>query len=165
MTIPNFFHIKPSVNCNTVKDCWSSNDGFGSIQVRLVVVSDILAIHIATRSLLRSSSTQEPSGPPKRVVFFVLCRMSRVWQWLTASPERSTVVKFPAGVCRAATVGSSARSQHSSWCSVRLETQRMLCPLKSNQDLWHWVTCKEKKSWTSSRDNKFYAERLMRKTV
>ena len=37
--------------------------------VRLVDVSGILAIHIPTRSLLRSSSTHEPSDPPLRVVF------------------------------------------------------------------------------------------------
>ena len=36
--------------------------------VRLVDVSGILAIHIPTRSLLRSSSTHEPSDPPLRVV-------------------------------------------------------------------------------------------------
>ena len=36
--------------------------------VRLVDVSDILAIHITTRILLRSSSTHEPSDPPLRVV-------------------------------------------------------------------------------------------------
>lgn len=39
--------------------------------VRLVDVSGILAIHIPTRSLLRSSSTHEPSDPPLRVVIFV----------------------------------------------------------------------------------------------
>ncbi|ORD92917.1 hypothetical protein ECANGB1_2309, partial [Enterospora canceri] len=38
--------------------------------VRLVDVSGILAIHIPTRSLLRSSSTHEPSDPPLRVVIF-----------------------------------------------------------------------------------------------
>lgn len=38
--------------------------------VRLVDVSGILAIHIPTRSLLRSSSTHEPSDPPLRVVHF-----------------------------------------------------------------------------------------------
>ncbi len=36
--------------------------------VRLVDVSDNLAIHIPTRSSLRSSSTHEPSDPPLRVV-------------------------------------------------------------------------------------------------
>ena len=38
--------------------------------VRLVDVSGILAIHIPTRSLLRSSSTHEPSDPPLRVVLY-----------------------------------------------------------------------------------------------
>lgn len=42
--------------------------------VRLVDVSGILAIHIPTRSLLRSSSTHEPSDPPLRVVIFALRR-------------------------------------------------------------------------------------------
>ena len=40
--------------------------------VRLVDVSGILAIHIPTRSLLRSSSTHEPSDPPLRVVLYIL---------------------------------------------------------------------------------------------
>ena len=39
--------------------------------VRLVDVSGILAIHIPTRSLLRSSSTHEPSDPPLRVVLWI----------------------------------------------------------------------------------------------
>lgn len=39
-----------------------------AICVQLVDVSGILAIHIPTRSLLRSSSTHEPSDPPLRVV-------------------------------------------------------------------------------------------------
>lgn len=40
-----------------------------AICVQLVDVSGILAIHIPTRSLLRSSSTHEPSDPPLRVVY------------------------------------------------------------------------------------------------
>jgi hypothetical protein len=42
--------------------------------VRLVDVSGILAIHIPTRSLLRSSSTHEPSDPPLRVVLCLYWR-------------------------------------------------------------------------------------------
>lgn len=45
--------------------------------VRLVDVSGILAIHIPTRSLLRSSSTHEPSDPPLRVVYVILSRSCR----------------------------------------------------------------------------------------
>ena len=44
-------------------------DTAAAICVRLVDVSETLAIHITTRSLLRSSSTHEPSDPPLRVVF------------------------------------------------------------------------------------------------
>lgn len=49
--------------------------------VRLVDVSGILAIHIPTRSLLRSSSTHEPSDPPLRVVFYCFLRAA----WLRRS--------------------------------------------------------------------------------
>ena len=38
--------------------------------VQLVDASDLLAIHMLTRILLRSSSTHEPSDPPLEVVSF-----------------------------------------------------------------------------------------------
>lgn len=59
--------------------------------VRLVDVSGILAIHIPTRSLLRSSSTHEPSDPPLRVVFFYCRRAVPTFITSTISASRDHV--------------------------------------------------------------------------